>query len=181
MGLRVSFMTGIYFSEPAEINFGKKVNVLEDIPIRPATMITSQIGMSFEERVLKELSDLKKTQQSFEARIEKRIETFVNDHSRMQDNSRSRFQGLQGHVSNSGSRMRGNHQSGMQYQSRHYGGIRNEIQIRHREQVSPERYVDDFEDFEKLDQNFPVDRQANVEGLEFNIRKDLEFKFLLVI
>ncbi len=84
-------MTGIYFSEPAEINFGKKVNVLEDIPIRPATMITSQIGMSFEERVLKELSDLKKTQQSFEARIEKRIETFVNDHSRMQDNSRRVF------------------------------------------------------------------------------------------
>lgn len=77
--------------------------------------------------------------------------------------------------------MRGNHQSGMQYQSRHNGGIRNEIQIRHREQVSPERYVDDFEDFEELDQNFPVDRQANVEGLEFNIRKDLEFKFLLVI
>lgn len=32
-----------------------------------------------------------------------------------------------------------------------------------------------------LDPNFPVDILTNVEQLEWTIRKDLEFKFLLVI
>ncbi|KAJ6642852.1 hypothetical protein Bhyg_07808 [Pseudolycoriella hygida] len=160
-------------AEPTEITITKKVNVLQDIQIEPPTTISSQIGMSFEERILKELSDLKKTQQSFEARIEARIKTFSNDQLRMQYNSRPRFHG------NGESHMFGNHMSGVQYQSRQYGGIRNEIPIRHRESVFQERFADDFEDFEELDQHFPVNRTSHVEELEFNIRKDLEFQFRL--
>lgn len=133
--------------------------------------------MSFEDRVLKELCDLKKTQESFEARIEKKIETFFNDQlhgngqSHMHGNGQMRLQG------NSQLKMRGNgqsrmHLSRMQYQSR---------QIQHREPVFPEHCADDFDDFEEMDENFPVDILMNVEELELAIRRDLEFKFRLVI
>lgn len=175
----------IHVSDSDEDNIPKKVNVLQNIQIRPAIApsTSSQGGMSFEERVLKELSDLKKAQETFEARIEMRIETFFDDQSRMQGSGQYRMQG-NSHSQmqeNGQSRMQANDQPRIQYQNRQYGGFRNEIQIRHREPVSPERYIHDFEDFEELDQNFPVHIQSNVEVLEYKIRRDLEFKFLLVI
>lgn len=184
------FLTSLILS--AEKNIPKNANIQQDIQIRPA-VTSPQRGSTFEERVLKELGDLKKTQQSFEARIESRIETFINDQTRTQgngqsclqssgrfrshDNGRSRFQG------NSQSSVQGNYQSGLQFRSRQYGGTQNTVQIRHWEQASPKRYVHDFEEFEEfeeLDRNFPIRSKNTVPDLEFNIRKDLEFKFLLV-
>lgn len=142
--------------------------------------------MSFEERILKELFDLKKNQESFESRIEKRIETFFNEQAkaqlRMQGNNQSNMQAtgqlrMQGNfqsrmLGNGQSRMQDNDQSRMQYQSR---------QNRQRQPAFSEQYVDDFDDFEEMDEHFPVNIKSNVEELEFSIRKDLEFKFRLVI
>lgn len=198
----------VYISDSAEIHPLKKVNVLENIQISTATTASSQVDISFEERVLKELTDLKKTQERFEERIESRIEHFFNDQTRMQSNSQLhlqgknnfRFQGTsqsdslgsQSHFQrNEHPRSRLIHhqsyepgkyqQSGMNYPNRQCDGIRNGTQTRHREPVSPERYTDDFEDFEELDKNFPINTKANVEDLELSIRRDLDFKFLLVM
>lgn len=106
---------------------------------------------------------MKRSQESFENRIENKIQTFINDQS---TNMRS----------NRKSTVHGSDQSHIGLQSRQYG----KAQVRYRDPV-PERYVDDFDDFEELDENFPLNTKPNVEELEYNIRKNLEFKFLLVI
>lgn len=119
--------------------------------------------MSFEERVLQELGNLKKSQESFETRIENKIEAFIKDHSsNVQSNRKSSVQG--------------DDQARIRFQSRQHS----KLQVRHRDSV-PERYVDDLDDYDELDQNFPLDAKHYVDELEYNIRKKLEFKFLLVI
>ncbi|XP_037048482.1 uncharacterized protein LOC119082931 [Bradysia coprophila] len=93
-----------------------------------------------------------------------------NGQARMQGNGQSRLQGnVQSRMQPIGQfGMQGNGHSRMQYQSR---------QIHHRE---PEHYVEDFDDFEELDENFPVIIRANVDDLEFSIRRDLEFKYRML-
>lgn len=39
----------------------------------------------------------------------------------------------------------------------------------------------DYEDFEKLDESFPVKFEGEAEELEWNVKKDLNFKLRLVI
>lgn len=130
------------------------MNVLDDVLIRPATTFSTQNGMSFEERILKDLNDLKRAQKTseenrllFEARVEKRLDNFLNDQSRVQ--------GL-------------------------CGATQIRTQSHHHDSLPVPTAVEDFEDFEEFDQNFPIERLEYVEELEWSIRKDLEFKFRLV-
>lgn len=167
---------------PVDVPLYKPLNLAEDIPIQSATTQSSEGKLSFEETVLKELSNLKKSQQSFEARIETRIETIFNDQSQIRGNGRKEGNGESRLMSNTQRRMESNgHQSQMQLGrgSRQFGGT--EIQSRHREQVSYKHRIEDFEEFEEFDENFPVTTKPDLESLEYNIRKNLNFKFLLVI
>lgn len=106
---------------------------------------------------------MKKGQELFETRIENKIETFIKDQSTNIQNNRQ-------------SSVQGNGQSHIRFQSRQQG----RLQVRHRD-PAPHRYVDDLDDYDELDEKFPLDAKHYVEELEYNIRTNLEFKFLLVI
>lgn len=139
------------------------MHVLDDVIVMPATL-PSQECISFEEKMLRAIDDLKKAHEAseqrrlvFEARIDKKVNTFVNEH---RSGSRTLSIGNQIRAQNLNSdsfaRMRG---------------------VAARAQAA----IEDDEDFEEFDKNFPVAKKANVEDLEWNIRRDLDFKFLLVI
>lgn len=171
-----------FFSDSNDINFRSKIEVLDDIQINPPTK--SQPVTSFEDKVLKHLNDLSEAQKSseerqtlFEARMEKKMYAFLNDHSLMQGPSRSNQN--QTHEWQHQAPVRINDQSRMHGPSRS-----NHNQTRQRQYHEPappvHDAIPDFEDFEEFDQNFPIDKFENVAELEYNIRKDLELKFLLV-
>lgn len=162
------FFTNKHFPVCDEVASPKRVRVLQNISIQPA--------MTVEERILKELTDLKKRQESFESRIENKLETY-QEQLRMQSKSKSREKGSgQGH-----SQMRGSNYSLHQPRTQNQFQSRQRVAKRHRDQARPERFIDDYEEFEELDKSFPVPKVAYVDELELSIRRDVDFKFLLVI
>lgn len=46
--------------------------------------------------------------------------------------------------------------------------------------MPPEPDPDENDDFEELDESFPITRAANVEDLHWNIKRDLAFKRRMV-
>lgn len=127
------------------------MNVLENVLIEPASTI-----ISFEEAVLSELKELRKSQKESDERLrffEERVEAKCNAIV-----------------------------SAMQMQGRNRNvGQRQERQ----EPVPPTPSMSpaaafDYEDFEEFDEHFPVQSDRNVDELEWNIRKDLTFRFRLV-
>lgn len=61
------------------------------------------------------------------------------------------------------------------------GRNQNRGQMQHSEPLHADDAVEfTEEDFERLDENFPITLQENVPNFEWDLRKNLEFKFLLV-
>lgn len=94
-------------------------------------------------------------QSKFEARIEKKMEQFMNGNSQSRNLSAPR---ASSHLNAGPNRSNRNR-------------YHQELDVR----------KPDWDDFEKLDENFPIDWVANVPQLEEKIRTDLEFQLLLVI
>ncbi|KAJ6642674.1 hypothetical protein Bhyg_07627, partial [Pseudolycoriella hygida] len=99
---------------------------------------------------------------------------------RMVGSDQSRMLGKHdyGFRSSGQSYMQGSDHSQVRFQARR-DDYRN-TRFRNREMVQSDRYVDDFEDFEELDGKFPIRKKRYVEELEYSIRADLEFRFLLL-
>lgn len=143
--------------------------MLQEILIQSPT----KAAPSFEERVLKHLGDLTNAQKSFEARIEKRLDNFEKSHqSQSSVQCPNRLHQNQEPIR---STYDANQRRNME-QPRH---IRGEYHMPPVPTVHDDTHY--FEDFEELDQNFPITKPENVEDLEYNTRKDLDFKLLLVI
>lgn len=149
--------------------------------IKSPTNSQSRAGTSFEDRVLKHLNDLTNAQKSseerqflFEKHIEEKLNSYMKDHQ-------SRIQGPSRLTQNQEPYSRPVH--GV-YQRQHLEPARSIHGVIHRQYQEPARTVhdaiEDFDDFEEFDQNFPIKKLENVEDLEYTVRKDLEFKFLLV-
>lgn len=177
----VDYYVCINFLDSNDVNFRSKITVLENISIKPPMSSSSQSGTSFEDKIMKHLNDLTKAQKSSEerqARMERILEGFMNAQMpmHMQAPGRSTQNETQWHHRKPAHL---NDQSSMQGPSRS-----TKIQT-HRQHQEPDHpvYEDipDFDDFEELDQNFPIEKFENVSELEYNVRKDLELKFLLVI
>ncbi len=124
--------------------------------------------MSFEDGVLKELRALAENQKSFEARIEKRLNNFFNDQSRVQHPYAQNPYVQNPYVQ---------HPFVQHSYDVSRNGRRNHHQQQHPVASAP---IEDLDDFEEFDKNFPIRAHENIEELEWNIRRDLEFKFLLV-
>lgn len=181
--INVSVFTFTNFLDATDVNFRSKINVLEDVLIEPPIKLSSQTATSFEDRVMKHLNDLTKAQKSFEerqfsfeTRMENKLDAFLNDQSRMQGPSSSTQNQTQWQHKKP---VRLNDQSRMLGTSR---SSQNENQWQYQEPAHPVHdAIPDLDDFEEFDQNFPIEIFENVAELEYNVRKDLELKFILVI
>lgn len=126
------------------MTFLGKINIIEDLTIGPPLSSTPIItGLSFEERVLRELKELKNDQKKadekrvlFEAFIETKLDNFVKVVSKNQRQSRNDY-----------------------------------------EEPDLTEEIDDFED---LDEDFPIKIEADVMDLNWNIQGDLGFKRRMV-
>lgn len=142
---------------------------------------TTRPQLAIEDIVKKHLDELSKAfegrQLSFEARIEKKMDFFFNNQPRMHGSNRpmqNQTHQLQHQV-----RAGFNNQCGVERPSRLMQNQNNQWQ--HEEHDHPvDDVTPDFEDFEALDEHFPIEVFENVAELEYNTRKDLELTLLLV-
>jgi len=130
---------------------------------------------------LKHLNDLTNAQKtfeerqfSFEARIEKKFETFLEDHK---SRTQGRIRSTQSQNEDPIRRFRDANQWQNLEPARSARSIPDIIRRQYQE---PAQVVYDFDDFEEFDRNFPKEEKADVEELEYNTRKNLELKFELV-
>lgn len=165
------------------VNPRNKINILDNILIQEAPeKLSTQPSTAFEDMVKKHLDGLSKVQKSleerqfsFEERIEKKLDAFFNGQSHMHGSNSLRQN--QTHQLQHKDRARLNDQSRMM-QGPSRSSQNHQLQREKRGHCHD--VIPDFDGFEEIDQNFPVEVCENVEELEYNIRKDLELKLILV-
>lgn len=158
-------------------------NILEIVSILPTAPSSTAAagGMSlFEEKILKELGEIKSNQRKTDERIN-RLESVQNKLQAPAPVGQNQGHDLsvtlqsRRHDSVGQGHSRGHGMSSF-VQSRGHGSMGPSYS--NFQECQPDFAFDEFEEF---DANFPIRKPEQVETLEWSIRSDLEYKFRLVI